>query len=258
MVESRLDAGTREIVEAAAAVYRSGFEDGFVGLVVHGSAVVGDAIPGCSDIDFQLMLTADAFGPDGVPPFEVALDVHRGLARIDLGPYAYLQCYAYSSDPDSGPRPGPLVPDAFEVVAGEPVFPTYDADGLLRSSRAAIERLPNALAGKAKGLIQAGQERFERQIRYTATEAWPAIRAALCFAGCDPLLAWRVPKRQAIELLAERAPEPGRLAAEYHRTLVAYFEFDHEVETGLNSLRIAADLFGAVLALAKVRSLSAG
>lgn len=255
-----LDSHTKRIVDAAAAVYGTVFGERFTGLVVHGSAVVGDAIPGCSDVDLKLLLAADAFeGERGDQiPFPVALEAQRGLAGIDLGPYAYLQCYAASDDPSRGPQPGALVPDTFDVVAGSAEFPMYDADGLRSSSLAAIERLPGALAGKSAALIQAGPERFERQIRFTATEVWPAVRAALTLAGCDPLLAWRVPKRQAIDLLNERAAEPGRLAAAYYATLVEYFGQDRTVETGLDSLRTAADFFASVQALAKVRTLSAG
>jgi len=57
----RLSIEVRPIVQAAAAVYVKHTTPWLVGLIVHGSAVKGGYIPGCSDIDFQLYLDEAAF-----------------------------------------------------------------------------------------------------------------------------------------------------------------------------------------------------
>jgi hypothetical protein len=58
---SPLTPEARPIVEAAAAIYLRHFQPWFVGLVVHGSALKGGFLPGCSDIDLLLFLDRQAF-----------------------------------------------------------------------------------------------------------------------------------------------------------------------------------------------------
>lgn len=58
---SRFTPEARLIVEQAAKVYIEHTRPWFVGLIVHGSAVKGGFIPGCSDIDLHLYLDKAAF-----------------------------------------------------------------------------------------------------------------------------------------------------------------------------------------------------
>src|SRR2546430_3947026 len=58
---SRLVAEAQAIVHAAATVYLRHLGQWCMGVLVHGSALKGDYIPGCSDIDFQLYLEPAAF-----------------------------------------------------------------------------------------------------------------------------------------------------------------------------------------------------
>ena len=66
---SGLTPEARPIVKEVAAVYLKHTTPWFIGLIVHGSAVKGGFIPGCSDIDFQLYLEDSAFSWHGqLPP----------------------------------------------------------------------------------------------------------------------------------------------------------------------------------------------
>src|SRR2546430_16366579 len=58
---SRLVPEAQALVHAAATVYLHHLGQWCMGVLVHGSALKGDYIPGCSDIDFQLSLEPAAF-----------------------------------------------------------------------------------------------------------------------------------------------------------------------------------------------------
>ena len=51
----------QEIVRAAATAYLRHLGQWCIGMIIHGSALKGGYIPGCSDIDFQIYLETSAF-----------------------------------------------------------------------------------------------------------------------------------------------------------------------------------------------------
>ncbi len=75
-------AEARVIVEAAAAIYLRHTQPWFIGLVVHGSALKGGFIPGCSDIDFQLFLDESRVGAFSTAPTRPK----RGVWRTGSSP----------------------------------------------------------------------------------------------------------------------------------------------------------------------------
>ncbi len=112
----------REIVRAAAAVYLHHLGPWCIGVIVHGSAMKGGYIPGCSDIDFQLYLEPSAFTKHNQLPLERCLALQRDLAQIDPSPFQYIQGYALPPVPRKG-YVGPI-PRAYHVVIG--VLPIPD------------------------------------------------------------------------------------------------------------------------------------
>ena len=60
----------RHAAQRAAQVYLAHTRPWFVGLLVHGSALKGGVIPGCSDIDLQVYLENRAFDERGRLPLE--------------------------------------------------------------------------------------------------------------------------------------------------------------------------------------------
>ena len=58
----------QEIVRAAAIAYLRHLGQWCIGVVIHGSALKGGNIPGCSDVDFQVYLETQAFGSNGNLP----------------------------------------------------------------------------------------------------------------------------------------------------------------------------------------------
>ena len=89
-----LPADAKPIVKQVAEVYIEHTGDSFTGLIIHGSALKGDFIPGGSDIDFHLYLKEKLFHENGRLPIELILNIHRDLARIDPHLFRYIQCEA--------------------------------------------------------------------------------------------------------------------------------------------------------------------
>jgi hypothetical protein len=222
----------RAIVEKAASVYIHHTQQDFVGVIVHGSALKGGFIPGCSDVDLQLYVTQGA-SSDGHLPFELTVSIHRDLAHIDPAPFRYIQCYAFSTEMRKG-WVGP-VPGAYHVVAGRLPIPEATAEQLrekARTSLAAIEAVPSYLHD---GLLDHGEGRLGRRVRLICTQVWPALFELLVVQGADPIATWSLTKQQAMD--ATRADTaPGAAIREFYAALLRYYPAEDSVDAALDVL----------------------
>ena len=227
---SRLVPEARMIVEAAAASYLRHTQPWFIGLVVHGSALKGGVIPGCSDIDFQLFLDEHAFGNLHELPFATCLAIQRDLAQIDPAPFRYIQGKAFSAVSPSD-HTGP-VPGAYLLLAGKLPVAEATKDQLRQSARSRITMLnplPPYLVGS---LLEHGKGRLAWNIRWLCTDVWPTVYQVLVLQGHDPFSVWSLPKPQAIALLP---PETslGQTLRAFNRAVHIYYPFEESVEEGL-------------------------
>jgi hypothetical protein len=222
----------RAIVEQAALVYVRHAGDDFVGLVVHGSAVKGGFIPGCSDIDFQLYLREEAFDEHGYLPFERTLAIHRDLARIDPAPFQYLQGYAFGGAPRVG-WTGPI-PGTYAIVAGKLPVPEATSEELRAAAEALIREIdPNARVKDA--LLDHGGGRLARQVRLICTDVWPALYCLLVVKGGKPIAVWNMTKQEAIAMLPEGSVT-GQAIRGFYQELFAYYPGETSTDAGLDVL----------------------
>jgi hypothetical protein len=227
---SRLVPEARLIVEAAAASYLRHTQPWFIGLVVHGSALKGGFIPGCSDIDFQLFLDAHAFGGLHDLSFATCLAIQRDLAQIDPAPFRYIQGKAFSTVLPSD-HTGP-VPGAYLLLAGKLPVAEATKDQLWESARsriATLNPLPPYLVGS---LLEHGKGRLAWHIRWLCTDVWPTVYQVLVLQGHDPFSIWSLPKPQAIALLP---PETflGQTLRAFYRAVQIYYPSEESAEEGL-------------------------
>lgn len=229
----------REVVRVSAEVYARHTAPWFIGLLLHGSALKGDFIPGCSDIDLRLYLRDEAFAGNGNElPFELAAAIQRDLARIDPAPFQYIQCYAERAVPREG-QLGPI-PGAYALLMGRlPVAEATPAQ-LLASAHAALDRLNPYPAYISSTLLQHGGGKLERAVRLACTDVWPTLYQALCATQClDPTDIWRLPKRQAIALLPPGSPLRGPIE-NFFLSVTTYYGAPAEalnVGRGIEALR---------------------
>ena len=223
----------RPVVEKAASVYIHHTQQDFVGLIVHGSALKGGFIAGCSDVDLQLYLAPAAFEASGVLPFELTVAIHRDLAHIDPAPFLYIQCYAFSTQMRDG-WVGP-VPGAYHVIAGRLPIPESTPEQLRDSARRSLESIPLIPSYLRDGLLDHGGGRLARHARLLCTEVWPALYHVLIVRGMDPVVAWSMPKQQAIEAMPADSTAGVAIRA-FYDALPHYYPGEESVDAALDLL----------------------
>ncbi len=222
----------RPIVEKAASVYIHHTRQSFVGLIVHGSALKGGFIPGCSDIDMQLYVTPDAF-VEGHLPLELTVAIHRDLARIDLAPFRYLQCYAFSAHLPAG-WVGPI-PGAYHVIAGRLPIPEATAAELLERAHRSLDALQVLSPYLWDNLLEHGGGRLARLGRLICTDVWPALFQLVIVRGMDPIAAWCLTKQQAMDALPA-SDEAGAAIRAFYDALLRYYPTEDSVDAALDVL----------------------
>ncbi len=218
------------IVQKAANVYVKHTKPWFMGLVVHGSALKGGFIPGCSDIDFQLFLEDSAFTAQYQLPLKLGLVIHRDLAEIDPSPFRYIQC-----DPQSTNLPenyvGPI-PGAYQLLTGRLPVPEATHEQLQEAARRALAELipvPSFITGE---LLDHGSGRLSGKIRLLITKIWPTLYHVLALQQDDAIYAWNQTKEQAIELLPEDT-QLSRTIHDFYQALRFYYPTEEAIENGL-------------------------
>jgi hypothetical protein len=235
----------RPIVDRVAGVYLGHVAPWFVGLLAHGSAVKGGYIPGCSDVDLQLYLADDAFGPGGQLPLALGLAVRRDLEAIDTAPFRYVQCYARDCRPRAG-WVGPI-PGAYHLVAGCLPIPEATAAELRASAARALaelEPLPDHVMSR---LLGHGSERLARSLRLLCTQVWPVLYHVLAVQAPDAVAVWNLPKGRAIAALPP-ASSLRREAEAFHRAVWAYYPAEDSLEGALALIEHGVNFLGAAKA----------
>ncbi|HEX9038376.1 MAG TPA: hypothetical protein VF808_15445 [Ktedonobacterales bacterium] len=200
---SALTPEAQPVALAAAAIYARHTRPWLIGLLAHGSALKGGYIPGCSDVDLQLYLRAEAFDDDSRLPLAVGLAIQRDLARIPLGPFNYIQCYALPPHPRLG-WVGPI-PGAYHMILGRLPRPEATASDLRDAARRALDGTRPTPAYIADGMLTYSLARLERHAGVLCTDVWPCVYHILTLAESDPIAMWRLAKPDAIARLPESA-----------------------------------------------------
>ncbi|MFW9914542.1 MAG: hypothetical protein ACFFGZ_02930 [Candidatus Thorarchaeota archaeon] len=218
------------IVRKAANIYVKHTKPWFIGLVVHGSALKGGFIPGCSDVDFQLYLEDSVFTAQRQLPLKLGLAIHRDLAELDPSPFRYIQC-----DPQSTNLPedyvGPI-PGAYQLLAGRLPVPEATQEQLQDAARKALAELipiPPFITGE---LLDHGSGRLSGKIRLLITKIWPTLYHILTLQQDDAIYTWNQTKEQAIELLPKDTQLSGTIH-DFYQTVRLYYPTEEGIEGGL-------------------------
>jgi hypothetical protein len=217
---SGLTPEARPIAQQVATVYLKHTAPWFVGLIVHGSAVKGGFIHGCSDIDFQLYLEDLAFTWYGQLDLELGFSIRRDLEKINPGPFRYVQCYAWTSEQREG-FVGPI-PGAYHLIAGRlPVAEATDQQ-LIESARKALAELDSAPTFIMGKLLGHGGVRLARSIRLLCTKVWPVLYQVLTIQQDDAVRVWCLTKEQAIERLPKNTVLSETIQGFYQAVQIYY------------------------------------
>ncbi|WP_248926839.1 hypothetical protein [Paenibacillus hamazuiensis] len=233
----------QEIAEKVEQVYRKHTEPRYIGLVVHGSAVKGGFIEGCSDIDFQLYVEDDMLDGRGNLPLELCFRIHRDLAQIDPYPFRYIQTEVFSRQHS---KHGDLAPGTYRLISGRMLFPEASGQQLYERSVQALAKLRPEPFDSGK-LLDHGEGRLERAVRGLCTVVWPTLYQVLTVMRKDGATVWALPKTTALTLLPEE-DELGDSIRSFYRAVREYYPSESSVEAGLNVIRQGTEF------LAKARS----
>jgi hypothetical protein len=225
---SRLTPEAKSIVEAAATIYLRHTQPWFVGLVLHGSALKGGFIPGCSDIDFQLYMSE-------MPSLETCLSIQKDISQIDPDPFHYIQCYSFSDVLPEG-HTGP-VPGAYHILAGRLPIAEATRSQLQESARKRIATLNPIPKYLVDGLLESGIGRLSQNIRWLCTDVWPTVYQVLILKGHDPFTIWSLPKPQAIALLPPDTPL-GQTIRAFYQAVQTYYPYEELVAEGLTVIEM--------------------
>jgi hypothetical protein len=225
----------RAIVQAVTHIYFEHTRPWFIGLLIHGSALKGGFIPGCSDIDFRLYLRDGAFQSNDDLCFDLSIAIQRDLSKIDPAPFQYIQCYAQpprlttatNTGGDIGPFPG-----TYHMLLGELPVPEPSADQVRERARHLLATVQPIPAHLANGLIEHGGGRLERHVRLLCTEVWPTLFNVLTLRAENPVQVWKLSKVAAIELLPVDE-SPGKEIRAFHRSVLDYYLHERSVENAL-------------------------
>ncbi|GCF07810.1 hypothetical protein [Dictyobacter arantiisoli] len=220
----------RAVAQAAARIYWQHLQNALQGILIHGSALKGGIIEGCSDIDFRLYLSATLLTPAGQLPLPLSMAIQRDLTAIDLAPFQYIQAYVTSSQ-TAHQHGGPL-PGAYHMLYGTLPVPEATLPELLQRARETIERAQHVPARVAAELLEAGGNRLQLRVRYMCTDVWPVMYSVLALQAPQPLEIWRLSKQSAMYLLPANAPL-GRSIRRFSQCVHTYYEQSHSTENAL-------------------------
>jgi len=243
---SGVQPAARPIVERIAHVFIGHLGVSLVTLVAHGSAVKGGIIWGSSDVDAVAVVHPERLTGHGELPLELAVALHRDLARIDPAPFRYLQAYVSPAQPVGSKAGIGFIPGTFHIVTGARDVPIATGVELLAAARHALGKLdPDAArAGISNALLNHGEGRLDRQVRWTCTDVWPLMYHVACVHLDDGLAAWQRTKHEVLALLADD-PVLGEPLAHWFRVVTDHYAHGETLESALATLSAAAAFYDA-------------
>jgi hypothetical protein len=233
----------QSIVRAAAEIYLRHLALWCHGLVIHGSALKGGSIPGCSDIDLQLYLEPAAFNNDGDLSLERSMALHRDLARIDPAPFQYIQGYALPLQKGEGSTG--LIPGAYHVITGTlPVSPATEGE-LQIAARQALKSLNISRIFRHQDLLQHGGWKLAQQVRWLCTDVWPILYHVLTVQQGSGIAVWQLPKQQAMKLLPPEDILAQRIHA-FYQAICSYYPQGSSAESALKAIQCGLAFLASV------------
>ncbi len=212
------------------------------GIVLHGSAVKGDIIPGYSDIDFMVFLAPNAFDAHGNLPDEAAFAMQQRIGPMpwrEAG-FGYPQAYFYDvrTLPDwwTGPVPG-----AYRELFGALPEKALATKAGLRSGvrRLLSETLPDRLNGMVSNFADSADAQLPRRVRLLGTDLTPTVFSLASLHTEDILALWAKQKLEALALVEDAYPNASgpKLAREFYRNVERLYVGDFDTHLGRQMFR---------------------
>jgi hypothetical protein len=224
----------QEIARAAATAYLRHLNQWCIGVLIHGSALKGGYIPGCSDVDFQVYLEPTAFDSNGNLPLAIGIAIQRDLARIDLAPFQYIQGYALPPKKREGftaPIPG-----AYHMITGTLPIPEATEEELQVAARHALDKLNVSLVFRPQELLEHGSWKLPQKVRWLCTDVWPMLCHILTVQQKNGIAVWQQSKHEAMKLLPQDSVLAQTIQA-FYAAVCTYYSTETSVESALKVIQ---------------------
>jgi hypothetical protein len=175
-------------------------------IIQHGSSFKGGAIPGYSDIDLHVYLTADCFDVEGRLSDEAIFAFQEPFGALPWKETGYYYPQVYFLDKDRHPagwigQP----PGTYRELYGrlpESLIPTPEQ--VREAAQYQLERLPRDIAFELDAYLDATPQKLPRLLRLLGTVVTPTIFALQVRDAEEPAAVWALSKFEALEQLEAR------------------------------------------------------
>lgn len=226
----------KPIIEQASNVYYKHTKNQLLGIIIHGSVITGDFIPGCSDIDIKLLMNVTNL------ELEKYYNIHKELAKIDVAPFRYIQCDIIGKSLHENYKG--FVNGTYEVIYGENFIPDITSEQLRENSIQSMRSIDAFPKFAYESLLDHGGNRLSQNVRLMITKIWPTLRNCLIIEGNDPIRVWRLSKADAINGL--RNMDLKSRFERFHNSVYDYYPNENEVESALSILRLGVEILANI------------
>ena len=211
-----LPARTEEAARLLLAALQACFPDDLRGVLLKGSTIKGDFVPGYSDLDLHVFLRPEAMIAPRAPHPVAAMRFQAAIGGLDpreFGCNSFQVIFLdWSRYPEDWARP---VPGSYQVLLGElpPGFTEVSAENYRRHARAGLARLDRAIAQLIERAVDKPDRNLPPILRLAGIELKGAVYSAATLITPDPLSVWRQPLWQVLDLLKPQLDFQPALAA---------------------------------------------
>ncbi len=173
------------------------------------------------------------------------------MARIDPALFRYLQGRI---NPSGEAFSVGFIPGTYHVVAGSPDVPLATGAELLDAATTALAALDPAARGDeiSRALLDSGEGRLDRQVRYLCTDVWPTMYHVACIYVGDGLVAWQRTKPEVAALLGDD-PVIGPPLTRWVEMVHRHYGEGELVDTALATIQAGVDFLESAAQWARGR-----
>ncbi len=189
------------------------FQRGVRSIILKGSALKGDFIPGYSDLDVHVYVSSGFMQSERVPKLEPAIRFQRRIGGLDPERYGVSSFQVYFIDADQYPedwqRP---LPGSYRVIYGDPVEEASPEESLERARDHLVE-YPAYVANLIQRFVDKPDKELPYMVRLAGATLKGAVHSAVTVATQDPEMVVGLSVDDALDVLKEHGLEVSSAAS---------------------------------------------
>ncbi|RKY00431.1 hypothetical protein DRP77_11490, partial [Candidatus Poribacteria bacterium] len=194
-MKAEIPESLREPIELIVESIKEVLGDHLRAIILKGSLVKGDFIPGYSDVDIHVLVDDEVMEGPRALRLEEALEVQRRIGKLrpqDYGVWGFQIFFlsAQNYPPDWSPPP----PGGYVLLYGEiPEGMEETIEEQLRKARFSLIRIPGYISYLLERLVDKPDERLVEVVRLTGAILKAVLYNAASLLTGDPPSVWRMP-----------------------------------------------------------------